>query len=305
MAIDATLQALTAFAKATPCVLVTLTQTLGSTPRVHGTQMLVSAGEVLGTIGGGQLEYLAIDAARTCLKDKTAVKDFAVPLGPDIGQCCGGHVTFSLAPMTQPLLETLLAGRQLEIDERPSVFVFGAGHVGRALALAFQPLPVNTLLVDNRAEELELADPGIDQRHTPLPETLVRSAPAGSAFVVLTHDHALDFLIASEALKREDAAYVGMIGSKTKRATFVSWLKSETGKDSDLCDTDLKGMDLKSMGLNALVMPIGASKLTDKRPAVIAAMAASEVMEAVGMWHNQNSLRHQTSEPREMKRTSV
>ena len=75
----------------------------------------------------------------------------------------------------------------------------------------------------------------IETRLTPVPEEMVRDAPAGSAFVVLTHDHALDFLIVAEALKREDAAYVGMIGSKTKKATFRSWyLKTAGGTRSGL-----------------------------------------------------------------------
>lgn len=300
MAIDATLQALTAFAKAAPCVLVTLTQTLGSTPRIQGTQMLVSKAGVLGTIGGGQLEYMAIDAARARLVGEDAATEISVPLGPDIGQCCGGHVTFTLTLMTQILLETLQSKRKTELNKQPSIFIFGAGHVGRALALALQLLPVKTLLIDNRAEELKLADPGIDQTHTPLPETLVRTAPAGSAFVVLTHDHALDFLITREALAREDAAYVGMIGSKTKRATFASWLKSETGKDKDLRDTDPKGM-----GLNALVMPIGASKLTDKRPSVIAAMVAAEIMQSVGAWYENHRDPSEKKKQTNMKRTPV
>jgi xanthine dehydrogenase accessory factor len=92
----------------------------------------------------------------------------------------------------------------------------------------------------------------------------VRSAPAGAAFVVLTHDHALDFLIVAEALKRTDAAYVGMIGSKTKKATFRSWyLKSAGGSEADFV---------------RLVSPIGGDTVKDKRPAVIAALAAAEIM---------------------------
>ncbi len=68
---------------------------------------------------------------------------------------------------------------------------------------------------------------GVETRLTPVPEEMVRSAPPGAAFVVLTHDHALDFLIVAEALKRKDAAYVGMIGSKTKKATFRSWYSED------------------------------------------------------------------------------
>jgi xanthine dehydrogenase accessory factor len=95
----------------------------------------------------------------------------------------------------------------------------------------------------------------------------VRAAPAGSAFAILTHDHALDFLIVAEALKRRDAAYVGMIGSKTKKATFRSWfLKVANGTEEEF---------------SHLVSPIGGEAVRDKRPAVIAALAAAEIMSAL------------------------
>ena len=92
----------------------------------------------------------------------------------------------------------------------------------------------------------------------------MRAAPAGSAFIVLTHDHALDFLSVAEALKRDDAAYVGMIGSKTKKATFRSWYLREAGGGEE--------------AFARLVCPIGGADVKDKRPAVIAALAAAEVM---------------------------
>ena len=107
----------------------------------------------------------------------------------------------------------------------------------------------------------------VETRLTPMPEEVVREAPAGSAFVVLTHDHALDFLIVAEALKREDAAYVGMIGSKTKKATFKNWfLKMAGGSEAEFA---------------RLVSPIGGDAVKDKRPAVIAALAAAEIMTAL------------------------
>ena len=95
----------------------------------------------------------------------------------------------------------------------------------------------------------------------------MRAAPAGSAFVVLTHDHALDFLIVAEALKRDDAAYVGMIGSKTKKATFRSWYPEDGRRH--------RGR------FRRLVSPIGGDAVKDKRPAVIAALAAAEIMTAL------------------------
>src|SRR5690606_15058862 len=100
---------------------------------------------------------------------------------------------------------------------------------------------------------------------TAMPEPVLRDAPAGSSFVVLTHDHALDFLIVAEALRRTDAAYVGMIGSKTKRATFRNWLSREIGRP-ELFEN--------------LVCPIGGTAVKDKRPSVIATLAAAEIMTA-------------------------
>ncbi len=105
------------------------------------------------------------------------------------------------------------------------VHILGAGHVGRALAAALALLPVRLVLVDSRAEELGLAPAGIETLLTPLPEEVVRRAAPGAAFVVLTHDHALDFLIVREALARGDAAYVGMIGSRSKRVQFLRWMR--------------------------------------------------------------------------------
>ena len=142
--------------------------------------------------------------------------------------------------------------------------MFGAGHVGDALAMALSLVPLRTILVDTREEELSATQvPGIETCLTAMPEAVVRDAPAGSAFVVLTHDHALDFLITAEALARNDASYVGMIGSKTKRATFRNWLTREVGRPEFF---------------DRLVCPVGGTAVKDKRPTIIAALAAAEIM---------------------------
>ncbi|MDP3895815.1 MAG: xanthine dehydrogenase accessory protein XdhC, partial [Mesorhizobium sp.] len=150
---------------------------------------------------------------------------------------------------------------------RPHVYLFGGGHVGHALAAALSLLPLRVMVVETRADALEGMPAEVGTLLTPVPEEAVREAPAGSAFVVLTHDHALDFLIVAEALKREDAAYVGMIGSQTKKATFRSWYFREAG-----------GNETR---FARLVSPIGGGAVNDKRPAVIAALAAAEIMTAV------------------------
>lgn len=248
------------------CVLVEISKVSGSTPRDSDAWMLVGANRIFRTIGGGQLEFMAIDQARR-LRAGGEVSLTEVPLGPEIGQCCGGRVHLRYQPLDQLLAAALIARIDGELAARPQVYIFGAGHVGDALALALSLTPLQVVLVDTRADELaEVAIPGVKNCLTAMPEQIVRSAPAGSAFLILTHDHALDFLIASEALSRGDAAYVGMIGSKTKKATFRNWLKRETGSD----------------GLfEALICPIGGSAVKDKRPEVIAALATAEVLTAL------------------------
>ncbi len=248
------------------CVLVEVTGADGSTPRDTDAWMLVTAATLFGTVGGGQLEYMAIDHARRTLRQGVPAEAMNVPLGPEIGQCCGGRVRLSFTALTPDITAFLIARSDREMTERPHVYVFGAGHVGDALAMALSLTPVRTVLVDTREDELSAASvPGIETCLTAMPETVVRDAPPGSSFVILTHDHALDFLIAAEALGRDDAAYVGMIGSKTKRATFKNWLSREIGRP-ELFDR--------------LICPIGGTAVKDKRPAVIAALAAAQIMTA-------------------------
>jgi xanthine dehydrogenase accessory factor len=224
----------------------------GSTPREPGAEMWVGAKTTEGTIGGGQLEYLAIDRARRMIADGERESSLTVALGPDIGQCCGGRVELAF-------------DRERPTPRKPGVpaLIFGAGHVGRALARALKPLPLQPRLIDTRAAELALADPEIPTTLSAIPEAEIRAAPAGAVYVILTHDHALDFLLAMEALQRGDAAYVGMIGSRSKRATFAHHAARE-------------GVDI-----GALVCPIAAAFPRDKRPEAIAAFAAAEILAQV------------------------
>ncbi|UGX88344.1 xanthine dehydrogenase accessory protein XdhC [Phyllobacterium meliloti] len=246
-------------------VLVEIKAANGSTPREAGAWMLVAVDCIFGTIGGGQLEFMAIDHARKLLNQGEADgDDISIPLGPEIGQCCGGRVALGFKRLDRQLRATLVEKVDVEIAQRPHVYVFGAGHVGDALAMALSLAPLRIVLVDTREIELSATRvPGIETCLTAMPEMVVRDAPAGSSFVVLTHDHALDFLITAEALARGDAAYVGMIGSKTKKATFRNWLEREIGRPEIF---------------DRLVCPVGGTAVKDKRPSVIATLAAAEIM---------------------------
>ncbi|MES0028329.1 xanthine dehydrogenase accessory protein XdhC [Mesorhizobium sp. M0040] len=299
---NAKVQSLKAFlAGAGRVAFVEVAGTKGSTPRETGAFMLVSGSATFGTIGGGQLEYMATDKARQMLgrsaagpgevgaaphppagtfspysdgekgAGRNAVATLDIALGPEIGQCCGGRVEL-LIRLVDPALEAkLVAAAEAEEAQRPHVYILGGGHVGQALASAMALLPVHIVVVETRAEALEGMPEAVETKLTPMPEAMVREAPAGSAFVVLTHDHALDFLIVAEALKRRDAAYVGMIGSRTKKATFRNWfLKSADGSEAEFA---------------RLVSPIGGDAVKDKRPQVIAALAAAEIITALARYY--------------------
>jgi len=224
------------------CVIVRIVHVDGSAPRDPGAHMLVYDSAVVGTIGGGRLEFDAVARAREVLGGgPDCVVDVA--LGPEIGQCCGGRVTLDI--------------RRVQSDDGAAVgvsqfvYIFGAGHVGRSLANVLDALPVEVRLIDDRAEFVE--DP------EPLPEAVVRAAAPCSALVITTYEHATDFLIVEEVLRRGDAAYVGMIGSSTKRSVLEKRLR-EAGLDPA-----------------PLICPIGSAGLGDKRPEMIALHTAAEI----------------------------
>src|SRR5690554_2775507 len=231
--------------------------------------MTVANASSIGTIGGGQLELRAIARAREMIEKNESAGALDIPLGPEIGQCCGGRVSIAMRRIDEDVARSARVMAEREYMARTAVYVFGAGHVGNALGQALALLPFRTLLVDNRAEEIAKVPTGVEARHVAMQEALVREADAGSVFVILTHDHGLDFLIAAEALGRGDAAYVGMIGSKTKRATFKSWL-GDMGFDTAVLDR--------------LIMPIGGADVDDKRPEIIAALTAAEIVRAVHIY---------------------
>jgi len=248
-----------------PVARLSLSRVRGSSPREAGTEMFVRAEGLHGTIGGGQLEHRAIDAARAMLARGDVAEHLDLPLGPEIGQCCGGRVEVSILRMGRVEKDKALEAARAEEDAQPAVFILGAGHVGRALAEQFQHLPVRCVLIDQRGEELALTRARIEKRQSVIPEFDIMTAPPGSAFIVLTHDHGLDFLLSAAALERGDTAYVGMIGSATKRVKFRNWCKAHCG----------------GLSVANLICPIGAGGSRDKRPAVIAAFVVAEVIAAL------------------------
>ena len=260
--------------KVEPVVLVQVAAAKGSTPREAGTAMLVTGRRTQGTIGGGRLEWEATQRAREMLASGAATDTLKLPLGPAVGQCCGGNVTLELRRAGAEDVDALAALEARLAERLPQVLLFGAGHVGRALARALAPLPLRLRWIDDR--EQEFPDPPLDGPEVVLTggwRAEVEPAPPGAAYFVMTYSHGLDFEICEAVLRRGDFAYLGLIGSRSKRARFEhGW----------------RALGLDDALIERLVCPIGGS-LKDKRPAVIAALAAAQVLQALAATAQQTS----------------
>lgn len=272
-----------------PAALVTVLATEGSAPRGPGAWMVVTESGQRGTIGGGALEHQAAAQARAILAQAAGgwrVQDY--PLGPLLGQCCGGRVRLLVerladvfeGPALVTLGETVTRGpsagigfvaieargplpetgtqfiESLETEAMP-VFMFGAGHVGRAIAERARGLPLHLAWYDTRPEAAETS--GVVLTSEDEMVACAAQAPAEAAVVILTHDHALDFRL-TEAALRSPAHFVGLIGSQTKRARFVSRL-------------DNAGVDVAR-----LTCPIGLPGIGGKEPEVIAIATLAQLL---------------------------
>jgi xanthine dehydrogenase accessory factor len=252
-----------------PAVVVEITQARGSAPRGAGTRMLVSGVQAVGTIGGGHLEFRALAIAHEMLAARDAApRHEHFPLGPALGQCCGGAVDLAFSaldadtlarwPHSEPLLRLQLHGN---------------GHVGHAIATLLATLDVAVDWIDERAD----AFAPTTTLGTPWPESIRRHgvvgaegevalAAPGTFFLILTHDHALDFRITEAALRRDDAGFVGLIGSKTKRARFLHRLEQRGMADERRA---------------RLRCPIGLAGIAGKQPEVIALAVVAQLLQAV------------------------
>jgi xanthine dehydrogenase accessory protein XdhC len=270
---------------------VLIAEARGSAPREAGAAMLVTAAATLGSIGGGAAEHRAIARAREMLSAAVPLPDLPpqggreprsrravldVPLGPALDQCCGGRLRLAIAvlgPADLPRLRAargslpLWQGGPVLPDEPPGhpVVVYGAGHVGRALVHALAPLPFAIRWIDARLDAFPAALPeGVETVATPLPEAEARAAPPDALHVVLTHSHALDLEIVTAVMERGEFGFLGLIGSATKKRLFLRRLR-ERG--------------IPEARLARLTCPIGLPGLRDKRPAVIAASVAAQLLQ--------------------------
>jgi xanthine dehydrogenase accessory factor len=300
------LEALRAARGSEPVALVTILSTEGSAPRRAGTRMAVTARESTGTIGGGALEHQAIDQARRLLAEPPGswrVQDW--PLGPLLGQCCGGQVRLMVEHVEadperwdwtdyverrKPIAAYFAGAKEpvhripaehceagvspplppradkpgkgtifIEPDDRRAerpLLMFGAGHVGVAIASRLPRLPFRLSWFDSRQNR---SFPGVSLQDEDAMVACAEAAEADAAVLIFTHDHALDYRLTAAAL-RSQASFVGLIGSDTKRARFLSRLQDE-------------GVDA-----SRLTCPIGIPGIPHKQPDVIAIAVIAQLL---------------------------
>ncbi len=247
-------------------MLVSVHEARGSVPRGVGAWMAVFDREVVGTIGGGHLEWDAMRRARELLA-RHAVEAVvqSVTLGPSLGQCCGGAVTLGYEPVDARHADAL--ERRLGSHHVP-VALFGGGHVGRALVQALAPLPFALTWIDSRDEVFPDPLPfGVRAEHSAPVQAAVAGLAAGSHVLVMSFSHAEDLDIVAACLDRvrshADLGFIGLIGSRTKWATFRHRL-AERGFEDAL--------------LARITCPIGLPGIVGKEPAVIAAAVAAQLL---------------------------
>ena len=247
-------------------VWVTVDTTQGSVPRDAHTWMAVFADATLGTIGGGQVEHAAILDAQQRLAGHPGEALVRYALGPSLGQCCGGamHLRFEVVGATEvPQLRQRLA-RSLS-----PVALFGGGHVGRALITVLGTLPFAVTWVDSRDEIFPTQVPGnvVCEFSDPVHQA-VNDLAAHSQVVIMSFSHAEDLDVVAQCLKRQralgDLRHIGLIGSKTKWATFRHRL-AERGFSQD--------------ELAQVRCPIGIPGIPGKEPEVIAVGVAAQLLQ--------------------------
>lgn len=251
-----------------PAVLVTVQQTQGSVPRESGAWMAVFPDSVFGTIGGGHLEWDALRQARTHLAASSSAPapwTQRTVLGPRLGQCCGGALELRFEPVSAVDVQPLR--QQLQPRLTP-LALFGGGHVGHAIVQALTPLPFAVHWIDSRDDVFAPDTPSqVQTEHSDPVHAAVRHLSPGSRVLIMSFSHAEDLDVVAACLDRQrerhDLPFVGLIGSRTKWATFGHRLQARGFTPSELAH---------------VTCPIGLPGITDKAPAVIAASVVAQLL---------------------------
>jgi xanthine dehydrogenase accessory factor len=256
----------TALLRDHPAVLVSVDGTQGSAPREAGAWMAVFADRVVGTIGGGHLEFEAIDEARRRLAGGKGEPVLRYPLGPSLGQCCGGVVQLRYEAVSAADLPALRA--RLTAHHTP-VALFGGGHVGKALVHLLGTLPYAVTWIDSRDEIFPAQVPdNVSCEHSEPVQAAVSGLAPGSRVLIMSFSHAEDLDVVAACLKRQrergDLPYIGLIGSKTKWAVFRHRLEARGFTEAELAH---------------VTCPIGVPGIIGKEPEVIAVAVAAQLLQ--------------------------
>ena len=251
-----------------PAVLIHVQSVEGSVPRETGTWMAVLQDVLVGTVGGGHLEYQAIASARELLKmggvAEPSTQRFA--LGPSLGQCCGGvmHLRFEcVSAVDAPALAQRLQTRLTPVA------LFGGGHVGHALVRVLTSLPFALTWIDSRDGVFpENLATQVTTEHSNPPQAAVKDIAPQSRVLIMSFSHAEDLEVLAACLRRQreraDLPYIGLIGSKTKWATFRSRLQARGFTPDELAH---------------VTSPIGVPGIAGKEPEVIAVAVAAQLLQ--------------------------
>jgi len=256
-----------------PAVLVHVASTRGSVPREAGTWMAVFADALVGTIGGGHLEYQAIATARAQLQPsgtqggQGGETTLRFALGPALGQCCGGVVHLRFEPVSAsdvPTLAPRLAGGLTPVA------LFGGGHVGQALAQVLAPLPFSLTWIDSRDGVFPDVAPSVICEHSEPVQAAVAGLAPQSRVLIMSFSHAEDLDVVAACLKRQraqaDLPFVGLIGSKTKWTAFSHRLLAKGFTPAEL---------------EHITCPIGVPGIIGKEPEVIAVAVAAQLLQTL------------------------
>ena len=253
---------------AQPAVLVTVQAHRGSVPREAGAWMAVFAQDAVGTIGGGHLEFQAMAQARQRLAGASGEPTVRYALGPSLGQCCGGDVQLQFEPVSAADAAQLAVRLQ---PQRTPVALFGGGHVGHALVQVLMHLPLHITWVDSRDEVFPTGLPAhVVCEHSDPVQAAVSALRPGSRVLIMSFSHAEDLDVVAACLLRQrqqqDLPFIGLIGSRTKWATFGHRLTA-------------RGFTPQELAL--VTCPIGIAGVNGKEPEVIAVAVAAQILQTL------------------------